>query len=65
MNKLGEIDAGPVDAWTACISPDGSKIATGSQNGRVNIYNTETLEKESSLKAGEKFIMCVAYVRRY
>lgn len=62
LNKLGEIDAGPVDSWTACLSPDGSKIATGSQNGRINLYNTETLSRDTTMKAGEKFIMCVAYV---
>uniref|UniRef100_A0A915IVG7 Nicastrin n=1 Tax=Romanomermis culicivorax TaxID=13658 RepID=A0A915IVG7_ROMCU len=59
-SKLGEIDAGPVDSWTATFWPDGSKIVSGAQNGKINIFNVETLTKISSLKGGEKFIMNIA-----
>lgn len=35
------IDAGPVDAWTVCYSPDSTLIATGSHNKSINLYNAK------------------------
>lgn len=60
--KLRDIDASPADSWSVSVSPDGSKIATGCHNGKVNIFNIETGAKETALKGGEKFIMSVCHV---
>ena len=54
------IDAGPIEAWTLSLSADGQFLASGSQGGNVNLWNTTTGEKQSSLRAGEKFVMSVA-----
>ncbi|KAJ3126536.1 WD repeat-containing protein 61 [Nowakowskiella sp. JEL0407] len=60
------IDAGPVEAWTACFSPDGRHIAAGSHSGMVNVWNAETGEKAgpplNDLNTSKgKFVMSVAY----
>ncbi|KAJ1558922.1 WD repeat-containing protein 61 [Nowakowskiella sp. JEL0078] len=60
------IDAGPVEAWTVCFSPDGRHIAAGSHSGCVNIWNVETGERAAAplndLNTNKgKFIMNVAY----
>jgi WD40 repeat protein len=56
------IDAGPVQAWTTCFSPDGRQIAAGTHSGLVNVWNLESGEKEKPLDTRGKFVMSVAYV---
>lgn len=57
------IEATPLEAWTVAFSPDSKYIATGSQTGNVNIFNSENGKKEQSYDALKKtFCMCVAYV---
>jgi WD repeat-containing protein 61 len=31
------IEGGPSDAWSICFSPDGTKLATGANNGNVRV----------------------------
>jgi len=55
------IDAGPVDSWTVTLTPDGVRLATGSQGGKVHLYNVETGTKESTFETGGKFILSLCY----
>jgi len=62
MEKGGlikDIDPGPLE-WTIALSPDGKFIASGSHGGNVNIWGTESGNKEQTLATTGKFIMSVA-----
>jgi WD repeat-containing protein 61 len=60
---IKSIDATPIEAWTVSLSPDNKTIATGSQNGNINIFNIESGKKEQSFDAQKKsFCMTVCYV---
>ena len=54
------IDAGPVEAWTVSLSPDGRLVASGSQGGNINLWNVEGGEKQHTFETGGKFAMSVA-----
>ncbi|RWS16827.1 WD repeat-containing protein 61-like protein [Dinothrombium tinctorium] len=60
--QVQSIDAGPVDAWTVCFSPDSKLIATGSYSGKINLYNTETGTREAQLDTKGKFPLTIAFV---
>lgn len=47
--QMKSIDAGWVDAWTLAFSPDSQYLATGTQVGKVNIFDVESGKKEYSL----------------
>jgi WD40 repeat protein len=51
-----------VDVWSLAFSSDSRTLATGSHNGRINIFSVEEGQKKSSLDTRGKFIMSVAYV---
>lgn len=51
-----------VDVWSLAFSPDSRFLATGSHNGRINIFSVEEGKKKSSLDTRGKFILSVAYV---
>ena len=55
-------DVHVVDVWSLAFSSDSRTLATGSHNGRINIFNVEEGNKQTSLDTRGKFIMCVAYV---
>jgi WD repeat-containing protein 61 len=56
------IDAGPIEAWTVALSPDGKLIASGSDSGCVNVWSVATGERVESISSGaDKFVMSVAY----
>ena len=57
------IDAGPVDAWTIAFSPDSRFLASGSHNGKINLFGVDTGRKETSLDTRGKFTLSIAYVR--
>eukprot|EP00948_MAST-09A_sp_MAST-9A-sp1_P003097 g3097.t1 len=59
--NLMTIDAGPVEAWTIDVNPQGTKIVSGSQSGMVNIWGIESGMKEASMDSDGTFIMSVAY----
>jgi WD repeat-containing protein 61 len=56
------IDAGPVDAWTICFSPDSRFLASGSHMGKINLFGVESGKKETSLDTRGRFTISIAYV---
>ncbi|KAI9316423.1 WD40-repeat-containing domain protein [Dichotomocladium elegans] len=54
------IESKPGESWTACFSPDGESIVTGSQSGHVSIFNIASGEKTSDFEA-KKYVMSVAF----
>ena len=54
----------PVDVWTLAFSPDSHNLATGSHNGKINIFSVEEGKKENVLDTRGKFTMSIAYVSR-
>mmetsp|Transcript_27509 Transcript_27509/g.36060 ORF Transcript_27509/g.36060 Transcript_27509/m.36060 type:complete len:297 (+) Transcript_27509:72-962(+) len=59
--ESGQIDCGPVEAWSIDLSPNDQLVAAGSQRGAVNLWNMESREKAGSLHTRDKFIMSVAF----
>ena len=59
------IDAGPGEAWKSVYSPNGKHLATGSQEGNINIFDLNTQEKAACIESKGKFVMSVAYVRSF
>jgi len=55
------IDAGPVDSWTICYSPDSKVIATGNSSGKINIFSTETGKLLHGLDTAGKATLSVAF----
>ena len=53
-----------VDVWSLAFSADSRTLATGSHNGRINIFSVDEGKKQSALDTRGKFIMSVAYVSR-
>ena len=53
-----------VDVWSLAFSPDSSMLATGSHNGKINLFSVEEGKKESALDTRGKFIMSIAYVSK-
>lgn len=51
-----------VNAWSLAFSPDGQYIATGSFGGKVDLYNSETGQKEMTLDTQTKFVLSAIYV---
>ena len=45
----------PSAIWTAALSPDGTLLATGNNDGDVIIYNANTGEKVASLNADQQY----------
>ncbi|KAJ3090422.1 WD repeat-containing protein 61 [Physocladia obscura] len=60
-NLLKTIDAGPVEAWTTCFTPDGRQIAAGNHAGLINLWTIESGIKEKPLDTRGKFVMSLAY----
>lgn len=57
------IEASPIEAWKIAISPDNKSIATGTQNGAVNVFNFDSGQKERTFDTQKKsFTLAVAYV---
>lgn len=59
-----EIDAGPVETWTATFSPSNAHLASGAQSGNINIWSVESGSKLGCIETHGKFVMAVRYVRR-
>ena len=51
-----------VDVWTLVFSADSRLLATGSHNGKINLFSVEEGKKQSALDTRGKFIMSIAYV---
>ena len=54
-----------MNAWSLAFSPDGQYLATGSFGGKVDLYNTESGQKEKTLDTQTKFVLSAIYVREY
>lgn len=52
-----------VNAWSLAFSPDGQYIATGSFGGKVDLYNSQSGQKEMTLDTQTKFVLSAIYVR--
>ena len=52
-----------VDVWTLAFSADSRYLATGSHNGKINLFSVDEGKKESALDTRGKFTMSIAYVR--
>jgi len=57
-----DIDCGPGEVWSVAFSPDARFVASGSQSGNVNVWETETGTKQMVLEDKGKFVLSVAYV---
>ncbi len=53
-----------VNAWSLAFSPDGQYIATGSFGGKVDLYNSESGQKEMTLDTQTKFVLSAIYVQK-
>jgi WD40 repeat protein len=53
-----------VNAWSLAFSPDGQYIATGSFGGKVDLYNSESGQKEMTLDTQTKFVLSAIYVKK-
>ena len=51
-----------VDVWTLAFSVDSRYLATGSHNGKINLFSVEEGRKQTALDTRGKFIMTIAYV---
>lgn len=60
--KLSTIEVGPVDLWTVAFSPDDKYIISGSQGGKITLYNVDTAKAEQTLETRGKFTLSIAYV---
>ena len=54
-----------VNAWSLAFSPDGQYITTGSFGGKVDLYNSETGQKEKTLDTQTKFVLSAIYVKKF
>ena len=57
------IDAGPGELWQVAYSPDETKLASGSQQGKINFFDIETGKIAQEISTQAKFVLSVAYVR--
>jgi len=57
------IDGGPADAWSIAFSPDGNKLATGANEGKVRIFDARDPEcsELEVLNAQGKFALSLAF----
>ena len=51
-----------VDVWSLAFSSDSKTLATGSHNGKINLFSVDEGKKKSALDTRGKFIMSIAYV---
>lgn len=58
LNEVSKIDAGLMQAYTACLSPSDDVIVAGNHKGSVNIWSmSEGHEKVAVLETNNKFIL--------
>ncbi|KAI9224580.1 WD repeat-containing protein 61-like protein [Blastocladiella britannica] len=55
------IEGGPVEVWTVASDPHGPRVATGTHDGNIHVYNTDTRALEATYETKDKFIMSLAY----
>lgn len=57
------IDAGAGELWQVAYSPDETKVVSGSQQGKVNLFDLESEKLVQEINTPAKFVLSVAYVR--
>lgn len=61
---LNKTALGPVDLWTVAFSPCDKYIISGSHDGKISMYDVETVKAEQVLDPQNgKFTLSIAYVR--
>ncbi|DBA04081.1 TPA: hypothetical protein N0F65_009428 [Lagenidium giganteum] len=55
------IDAGAGELWQVAYSPDETKLVSGSQQGKVNIFDLESEKIVQEFRTQAKFVLSVAY----
>lgn len=63
--KTTTVDVGPVDLWTVAFSPDDKYIISGSQAGKITLYNVESAKAEQTFDTRGKFTLSIAYVSKH
>lgn len=59
---LNQISLGPVDLWTIAFSPNNKHVISGSNDGKISMYNVETGKSEHVLDPQNgKFTLSLAY----
>lgn len=59
---LNQISLGPVDLWTIAFSPDSKFVISGSNDGKISMYNVATGKAEQVLDPQNgKFTLSLAY----
>ncbi|KAJ3407079.1 WD repeat-containing protein 61 [Chytridiales sp. JEL 0842] len=62
LSLTKKIEAGPMQAWSTCFSPEGRFIATTTSKGSVNLFNPDTGTKESTFETrSPSFALCVQF----
>lgn len=61
--KLKTMETGPTDVWTLDFSPDGKHVISGSNSGKILMFNVESGKQVQLLDTRGKFTLSVAYVR--
>lgn len=60
---LNQVAFGPVDLWSVTFSPCDKYVVSGSQEGKITMYNVETGKQERVLDPQNgKFTLSIAYV---
>lgn len=60
---LNQVALGPVDLWTVTFSPCDKYVVSGSQEGKITLYNVETGKEDRVLDPQNgKFTLSIAYV---
>ena len=54
-----------MECWTVAFSPDGQKVISGSNSGKIHVYNVETGKQEEQLDTRGKYTLSIAYVSFY
>uniref|UniRef100_A0A8D9FGS6 WD repeat-containing protein 61 n=1 Tax=Cacopsylla melanoneura TaxID=428564 RepID=A0A8D9FGS6_9HEMI len=61
MKQISKINVGPVDMWNVVFSPDDKYVLSGSQSGKINLYDVETGKLEQIFDTRGKFTLSIAY----
>jgi WD repeat-containing protein 61 len=59
---LNQISLGSVDLWTVAFSPDNKYVISGSNDGKISLYNVSTGKPDQVLDPQNgKFTLSLAY----
>mmetsp|Transcript_42480 Transcript_42480/g.133170 ORF Transcript_42480/g.133170 Transcript_42480/m.133170 type:complete len:178 (-) Transcript_42480:145-678(-) len=58
---VSSIEAGAVEAWALAYSPDGRRVASGTQAGALNVWDVDTGNVAARMETQDQFVLSVAY----